>query len=189
MFPYELYVGFKKIKIFIFSGYIKRQFKSVGKSFTVSSPIYMQGGKYISIGNNFTALSRLWISAYDNYEGATYNPQVNIGDNVSFNFDCHIGCINKIVIGNNILVASKVYITDHFHGDITNSRIAPTNRPLVSKGPVIIEDNVWIGEAVVIMPNVTIGAHSIIGANSVVTKSFPKNSVIAGVPAKLIKTI
>jgi acetyltransferase-like isoleucine patch superfamily enzyme len=54
---------------------------------------------------------------------------------------------------------------------------------------VIIEDNVWIGEGAAIMPNVTIGSNSIIGANSVVTHSFPSNSVIGGIPAKLIKTL
>ena len=54
---------------------------------------------------------------------------------------------------------------------------------------MIIEDNVWIGEGVAIMPNVTIGANSIIGANSVVTKDIPKNSVVAGNPARVIKNI
>ena len=53
----------------------------------------------------------------------------------------------------------------------------------------IKENNEWIGEGVAIMPNVTIGANSIIGANSVVTKDIPKNSVVAGNPARVIKNI
>ena len=126
----------------------------------------MHGSKYIAIGDNFVALSGLWISAYDNYEGMQYNPQITIGNNVSLNFNCHIGCINKVSIGDNVLIASKVYITDHFHGEIENTLVMPTKRPLVSKGPVIIEENVWIGESVVILPNITIGKNSIIGANS-----------------------
>ncbi|RZL62547.1 MAG: acyltransferase, partial [Pedobacter sp.] len=114
-----------------------------------------------------------------------------IGNDVSINFDCHIACVNKISIGNNVLMASKVFITDHFHGNASKASIAlpPSKRVVESKGPVIIEDNVWVGEGVAIMPNVTIGQNSIIGANAVVTKSFPANSVIAGNPAKLIKTI
>jgi acetyltransferase-like isoleucine patch superfamily enzyme len=59
--------------------------------------------------------------------------------------------------------------------------------PLCSKGPVIVRNNVWIGEGVVILPGVTIGEISIIGANSVVSKDVPANAVVAGVPAVLTK--
>jgi acetyltransferase-like isoleucine patch superfamily enzyme len=53
----------------------------------------------------------------------------------------------------------------------------------------VIEDNVWIGESVVILPGVTIGKNSIIGANAVVTKSIPENSIAGGNPARIIKKI
>lgn len=94
------------------------------------------------------------------------------------------------MIGNNVLVVSRVTILDHFHGNITTSDllIPPSKRPLSSK-PVCIGNNVWIGEGVCIMPGVTIGDNVIIGANAVVTHSFPKNVVIAGVLAKIIKTL
>jgi len=77
------------------------------------------------------------------------------------------------------------------HGEITAEalKIPPALREVVSKGPVIIEDNVWIGEGVAIMPNLTIGKNSIIGANSVVTSTIPPNSVAAGIPARVIKTL
>ena len=67
--------------------------------------------------------------------------------------------------------------------------IAPNYRPLYSKGPVIIEDNVWIGEGAMIMPNIHIGKGSIIAANSVVTSNIPAYSIAAGVPAKVIKSL
>lgn len=63
----------------------------------------------------------------------------------------------------------------------------PTQRPIYSKGPVVIGDNVWIGDKATILPNVSIGKGAIIAANSVVTKDVPEYSVFAGNPAKIIK--
>jgi acetyltransferase-like isoleucine patch superfamily enzyme len=75
------------------------------------------------------------------------------------------------------------------HGEINAEALKtpPSLRKVISKGPVIIEDNVWIGESVAIMPNVTIGRNAIIGANSVVTASIPPNAVAAGIPARVIR--
>ncbi|MDB5248564.1 MAG: putative lipopolysaccharide biosynthesis O-acetyl transferase WbbJ [Segetibacter sp.] len=174
-----------------YSGWIKASLKSYGKNFNISYPLKYRGLKHICVGNNFSSFSNLQIEAYDEHLTYSFTPELIIGDNVSINFDCHIGCINKIVIGNNVLIASKVFITDHYHGgiDAESIKLPPSKRKVFSKGPVVIEDNVWIGEGVAIMPGVTIGENSIIGANAVVTKTFPRNSVIGGIPAKLIKTL
>jgi acetyltransferase-like isoleucine patch superfamily enzyme len=154
-------------------------------------PMDIIGGKYICIGKNFSSNKRLRIEAISKHNRTLYNPKIIIGDNVSVNYDCHIGCINKIIIGNDVLIASKVYITDHFHGEISKEqiKIPPSFRKLYSKGAVIIEDNVWIGEGVCIMPGVTIGKNSIIGANSVVTKNIPEDSVVVGQAGKVIRRI
>lgn len=87
-------------------------------------------------------------------------------------------------------MGNDILITDNSHGlsDIKQMDVAPNYCPLYSKGPVIIEDNVWIGEKTSILPGVHIGQGSIIGANSVVTKDVPAYSVVAGNPAKIIKT-
>lgn len=175
----------------LYSSWVKKNFKHCGKFFNVKKPTYFKGLRYISIGDNFNARENLRIECWDKFSNKSYNPIIEIGENVTMNFNIHIGCINKIIIGNNVLFSSNIFITDHFHGFINSEDIQlhPIDRELYSKGPVIIEDDVWIGENVSIMPNVTIGKNCIIGANSVVTKSFPSNSVIAGVPAVLIKTI
>ena len=146
---------------------------------------------YKKIGDNFSLCARARIETYSKHLDSSYTPEMIFGDNVNIGYDCHIGCVNKVIIGNNVLMASKIFITDHFHGDtsIDSLKLPPNNRKVISKGSVIIEDNVWIGEGVAIMPNVTIGANSIIGANSVVTKDIPKNSVVAGNPASVIKNI
>lgn len=191
-YPYRIVYIFKKKFLFpLYAAALKPHFKYVGINFYIEPAAEILGFKYISIGDNFTAFKRLRLEAYDFHNGQTFRPQLIIKANVSINYDCHIGCINRIEIGNNVLIGSKVFITDHSHGDITKNALdlPPAKRDLISKGPIIIGNNVWIGENVSILPNVTLGDGCIVGANSVVTKDFPKNSVLAGVPAKCIKSL
>lgn len=169
----------------------KKSFKTFGPNSALPEEHLIKNPKYISIGENFSSLYNLRLEAWDRFQGQSFNPEIVIGDHVIFNSDVHIGAIDKITIGNNVLMASRIYISDHSHGNISIDDLdtVPGNRPLYSKGPVVIEDNVWIGEGVCILPGVTIGENCIIGANSVINKSFPRNSIIAGVPARLIKTL
>ena len=88
-------------------------------------------------------------------------------------------------------MGKKVLITDNAHGTMTPNELetAPNLRNLYSKGPVIIEDNIWIGEKASIMPGVHVGKGSIIAANAVVTHDVPPYCIVGGVPAKIIKQI
>lgn len=167
----------------------KRKFGSVGRKSYIEWPFLLSAPENIYIGDDFFALSCFRLETFNRYNNVDYKPRLVIGNNVSFNNDCHIGCINRVEIGNNVLGASRIYITDHYHGNIDRDDIAiiPNRRPLSSKGPVIIKDNVWIGEGVAILPNVTIGENAIIGANSVVNKDVPANAVVAGIPARVIR--
>lgn len=191
IYSYDISIYLFKKKNIFYSFWVKNAFRKCGENFTVISPIYLKGGKYISVGNNFNAMNMIRLECWDEYLGDYFSPSLVIGDNVSMNNNIHIGCIDKIYIGNNVLFASNIFITDHFHGytDERDVNVAPFLRKLFSKGEVKIMDDVWIGENVTILPNVTIGKCCTIGANSVVTKSFPDYSVVAGVPAKLIRTI
>ena len=175
----------------LYSFWLTREFKKTGENLNISYPMYLLGGKYITVGECFGCDQRLRLDAYDTFLGDKFTPQIKIGNNVSIQKDCHIGAINSVIIGNNVLLASKVYISDHSHGEITKDALLlrPALRKLYSKGPVKIEDNVWLGEGVVVLPGVTIGENSIIGANAVVTKSIPKNSVVGGNPARIIREI
>lgn len=144
------------------------------------------GKKYIMIENYFALGKRNRIECYRKYKTQFFSPKLLLGDRVSFGDDCHIGCINSIIIGRNTAVGSKVMIIDHSHGkEIMKNN--PLDEPLFSKGGIVIGENCWIGDGVSILPNVKIGNNVTIGCNSVVTKSFPDNCVIAGNPAKIIK--
>ena len=170
---------------------VVRRLAASGSGLRVKRPFVIKGFKSISIGDNFSSFERLRLEAFTRHNGNSYSPRISIGNGVSINTDCHIGCINDISIGNNVLIASRVFISDHSHGEITPPALltAPGERMLWSKGPVIIEDDVWIGEGVAIMPGVRIGSGAIIGANSVVTKDVPSRSVCAGVPARVLRKL
>jgi len=113
-----------------------------------------------------------------------------IGNSVQINDRCHIAAIDSVSIGDNVLIASNVFITDHDHGDtsLDSLILAPAHRPLTSS-PVVVENNVWIGQNVVILKGVTIGESSIIAAGAVVTRNVPSFSIVAGVPAKILKQV
>ena len=152
----------------------------------VRRPIYVRGKKSLIYGKKFTTGYSCRFDLKGDKKTLFIGDNCQIGDNV------HIVALDKVEIGDNCLMASKIFISDTSHGiydnsDITsNPSVAPTDRTLHTK-PVKIGNNVWIGENVVILAGVNIGDGSVIGANSVVTKSFPKNCIIVGTPATVIK--
>ena len=171
---------------FIYSHILANWFATKVNDVSIGFPARIRGGKYIILGNGFSFKSGLRMEAIDQYLNQTFSPQIIIGKNVSINNDCHIAAINKITIKDNVVIASKVFISDHFHGksDLESLNIKVIERDLFSKGEIIIEENVWIGEGVAILSNVIIGKNSIIGSNAVVTKDVPPNTVAVGIPAK-----
>ena len=110
---------------------------------------------------------------------------LKIGDNSQLGQNSRIS--GPVSIGKNVIMGPDVVImgVTHDTSDFSKPMIDPTH-PFI-ENPIIIGNNIWIGTRVIILPGVKIGDNSIIGANAVVTKSFPKNSIIGGVPAKLIK--
>ena len=117
-------------------------------------------------------------------------PSLFIGDYVQVNDKCHIAAINNISIGDNVLIASNVFISDHDHGTtaLSDLLVPPRFRKLIS-APVTIERNVWLGENVVILKGVVVGESSIVAAGAVVVSDVPAFSIVGGVPAKVIKNL
>jgi len=167
------------------------QFAKCGANGKIGRPLSIIGGKYIFVGDNFSVGDFARIEVFDYHNGVRFQPRVEIGDNVSINNNLHLGCINRIVIEDNVLIASDVYISDHAHGrrDYRDICQPPSERIIQSKGPVYIQNNSWVGEKVTILPGVTIGKYAIVGAGSVLTKDVPDFCIVSGNPARIIRRI
>lgn len=191
LFVHKIVRRFQRERARLFSNFYKQLFLDAGENFIIDRPVSIFGTEYAVVGRDFYAFPGLRLEIFKEHNKKRFLPKLVIGNGVSINNDCHIACVNRIEIGDNVLIAGRVYIADHAHGepDYSDIHSHPSDRMVTSKGPVIIESDVWIGEGVCILPNVRIGRGSIIGANSVVTKEIPAYSIAAGVPAHVIKQL
>lgn len=119
-----------------------------------------------------------------------YGKFIYIGNDTEVNMNCVFLDCNKITIGHHCLIAPNVQIYTAFHPLKAKERFAGSSNWAVTRSaPVKIGNYCWIGGGAIILPGVEIGDNSVIGAGSVVTKNIPENSVAAGNPCKVIKTL
>ncbi len=151
----------------------------------VRLPFRIRGRSGALIGKGFTTGVGCRI---DIFSAKSSMPILQIGENVQINDGVHIAVAFGVRIGHDVLIASRVFITDHNHGsyagDDRDSHVdtPPSKRPLAGK-PVTIGNHVWIGEGVNILPGVTIGHGAVIAAGATVTKDVEAGTIVAGVPA------
>ena len=188
LYPIDLIEKFSYYKYVIQSYRISSRLGSCGKGTRFSKVEYLTGHQHIHVGKNTIFLPHLFLTAWGEYDDSI---KISIGDYSSIGAYCHISAYNKVSIGNHVLIGKWVSIVDNDHGETNKESlmIPPLERKLVSKGPIVIGNHVWIGDKASILGGVTIGEGSIIGAHSVVTKDVRPYSIVAGIPAKVIKTI
>ena len=187
VYPSQINKCMNTLKNKFYTGYVQKKFAHFGNSVIMWKPYALLGTQYIHINNNVIIESGVQLATH---RTDSYKPEIRIGDNTLIRRDTHITAINRIIIGKNVLTGTNVLISDNAHGKSTKQdmNIPPILRQLTSKGEIIIDDNVWIGNNVCILGGVRIGKGAIIGSNAVVTKDILPHSVAVGIPAKIIKT-
>ena len=174
---------FKRFRI----DYLPIRVAKVGRRSRILVPHHILGGCYITIGDRVSIGSNSYIHAIDHYAGVSFSPRIIIDDDVYIGRNCYFNGVSTISIGKGCVLSEDVYIADEGHGLDPEMGLI-MKQPLTSKGPVLIGEACFIGLRAAILPGVVLGPHCIVGAGSVVTRSFPAHSLVAGNPARLIKS-
>lgn len=188
IYPYRLHVKLRYALEYPYTAWATRGIAHLGVNTKFGYGAYLVGLKHISISSNCRFSPNCSVTAFQLLPNKK-QILISIEDGCSFGHNNHITSSCAIHIGKNCLTGKDVLISDNSHGnpiDLAQRKIAPYKRPLFSKGPISIGDNVWIGENAKILGNISIGDGAIIGANAVVTHDVPPNALAVGVPAKII---
>ena len=165
----------------------KKKFFCFGKDSIINRPcLQLSGLDKVSIGNGTTILQGCRLAVFGDSDRK--RPSILVGDGcyIGFNNTILSSADGSVTIGNNVIFASNILVTNENHRIDPESTIPYMDQEL-SFSNVEIGDGCWIGEKVCILSGVTIGKKCVIGAGSVVTKSIPDYCIAVGNPAKVIK--
>ena len=171
------------------------KFDYIGKDVIIahSCEIRRAAARHIYLGNGVFLDKDVWLNIpYEASIPDKNRPIIKIGDGTAIGRRCMITALNCVEIGSNVLFGPGVLIADHSHDNADNSRPI-MNQGVTEPGKVIIEDGCWFGYHSAVVTHkgreVRIGHNSTIGANAVVTQSFPPYSVLVGNPARNVSKV
>ena len=174
------------------------RFATSPKGLVIQQPYQINNADRIYMGNNIKLGPNSVLKVNTQYPGSwlehpekkhvsqDFTPELIIGDRVTATSSLQITTFNKIVIEEDVMFAANVFICDGMH-DYTNPNIPYKYQGITGISPIIIKKGSWIGQNVVILPGVTLGECTIVGANSVVTKGIPDRCIAMGIPARVKK--
>lgn len=153
---------------------------------------HIAGLAHMRLGRNIATGSGLWLEAITWFAGEAFSPLLTLGDDCNLSNNVHIACTNRVTIGSGLLSGSNVLISDHGHGLYrgprqTSPAMRPATRPLSRDGVVVIGNNVWLGDGVIVLAGADIGDGCILGANSLVRHALPPRTLCVGSPAVPIR--
>ena len=166
------------------SEFIKNMYSLVMTKITMKQARFIRRPIYIRGKKSLTGCKNLTTGRFCRFDLEGNKQTLHIGDNCEMGDMTHIVAHNCVEIGNNVLIASKCFISDVNHGKYSGDNqdspdTVPNNRALIV-GKTVIGNRVWIGENAVILAGANIGDGCIIGANSVVNKVIPSESMVVG---------
>lgn len=193
IYTYTFSARMERWRNIIYTMWIRNFIGYVGDKVIIERPCKLQGKGYsnISIGKDTNIRSYTVLGCWKKYDKQEFSPSISIGSNCNIGEYNHITAINRITIGDGLLTGRFVYIGDNAHGSLSleEADIPPAKRHLVSKGEIVIGNNVWIGDKATVLPGVRIGDNVIIASNAVVTHDVPSNTLVAGVPAEVVRSL
>jgi acetyltransferase-like isoleucine patch superfamily enzyme len=183
-----------------FSLAMRSSFASFGPRSRISLPTQLHGTERISLGNHVYLGPGCWLLTHEldgtELDGAAragamldgVGGRIEIGDCTSIAGYCVLSAAVRVSIGRGVLFARNVYIADHRHGFELADR-AILDQPLEDLRAVVVEDDAWLGQNVVLLPGVTVGRGAVVGANSVIREDVPPRCVVAGAPGRVVRQL
>jgi acetyltransferase-like isoleucine patch superfamily enzyme len=172
-------------RFFWYEPLFRSQCERVGEGFQMEALPYIHGAGRMTLGDNVRFGGQPVFVFGNRGEGL---PEIHLGEGTFLGHLVILTCAQEIRIGKHCLIAAGVQISDYDgHPLDAERRRAGDPTPPESIRPVILEDDVWIGQSAIVLKGVRIGARSVVGAGAVVTRDVPPDVVVAGNPARIVK--
>ncbi len=170
-----------------------QRLRSAGLAIRLGRGVKIEHPECISLGNNVHINDHCWLSVLTENQQVgspplTLRPELSIGDRSYIGRFATVACIERISIGNDVMISDRVFIGDATHG-YSRTDLPIRDQYMSSKGPIEIGAGTWIGIGASVLSNVKIGTHCVIGAGAIVVSNIPDFCIAVGVPAKIVRRI
>jgi len=186
---FKVYSFLQIVKAKLFTLMLASDFFAMGHKTSIYPPLRVNAPDRIRIGSGSFIGPNSWLNCiiHVSYDILPNDCLISIADRVSIVGSFVASAAKKIVIEDDVLIARNVYISDHSHC-YENINIPIKDQGINKIAPVTVKNGAWLGQNCVIGPGVCIGRGAVVGANSFVNRDVPDFTVVAGSPAKIVKT-